>query len=276
MSLLGLDVGTTGCKVMIFSETGEVIASAYREYNLIMQNNCYEINPKILSDQCLNTIKEAAFLVKDSNPVEAISVCSLGESFVPVSKNGEFLDNAIVYMDSRGTEESIWLSKEFGDEKLFAITGTPNSSAYSICKLLWYKNNKRYVLESTYKILLIESFILHQLGVDFYISYPLASRTMVFDVQKKIWSDEILDFCGINKKLFPEAVPYGQFIGYVDENIAKDINLQKRVKVFGGAHDQVACTVVAGVFEETKALNSIGTLEAVGMISNMFLNKKIL
>lgn len=276
MSLMGLDVGTTGCKAAVFSESGKILASAYMEYNLVIGKNTFEIDPYILSDSCLSVIKQAASNVRNISPVEAISITSFGEAFVPISKSGQYLDNAIIYMDSRGTKESIWLSQKLGDEKIFSITGTPNFPAYSICKMLWYKNNKKEVLDKAYKLLLLEDFILHKLGINFYISYSLACRTMAFNVAKKVWSDEILGFCGIDKKLFSEPVPSGEFIGYVDENITKRLDLGKRVKVFGGAHDQVACAVGAGVFEEDIALDSIGTLEVIGMVSKKFLNRKIL
>lgn len=276
MSLMGLDIGTTGCKAVAFSESGKILASSYKEYNLVMGKNTFEINPYILSNKCLEVIKEAALKVKSINPVEAISIASFGEAFVPISKNGQCLDNAIIYMDSRGTEESVWLSKELGDDKIFSITGIPNFPAYSICKMLWYKNNKKEVLSKAYKLLLIEDFILNKLGINFYISYSLASRTMAFNVVKKEWSDEILGFCGIDKKLLSKPVPSGEFIGYVDENIAKSLGLEKRVKVFGGAHDQVACAVGAGVFQEDKVLDSIGTLEVIGVVSKKFLNRKVL
>ena len=84
MSLLGIDVGTTGCKVISFREDGEVLAQAYREYPLIHpQPGWSELDGNVVWEKVSDGIREVASQT-DTDPIEAISVASQGEAVTPV------------------------------------------------------------------------------------------------------------------------------------------------------------------------------------------------
>ena len=105
MSLLGLDIGTTGCKANIFDHDGNILGQAYREYSLIHpQPGWIELNPDVMWQAVEETIREAA--AKVSDPVTALATSVLGEAVTPIGRDGRPLDNCMVGFDVRGVDES--------------------------------------------------------------------------------------------------------------------------------------------------------------------------
>lgn len=104
MSLLGVDIGTSGCKSVVFSQNGQKLSQSYREYNIISSKPGYaELDSINVWNKIRETIKEVALQTK-SDPIQSISVSSMGEAMVPVSKEREILSNSILGNDLRGNE----------------------------------------------------------------------------------------------------------------------------------------------------------------------------
>jgi len=123
MSLMSIDIGTTGCKVIAFTAEGNIIASAYREYPLIYPRPGWlELDSNEVWEKIASNIREVTAGTK-KDPVKALAVCSQGEAVTPVAEDGTFLDNAILTFDSRtaGMEKK-WVEK-FGREGVLRITG---------------------------------------------------------------------------------------------------------------------------------------------------------
>ena len=93
MSLLTIDVGTTGCKVVAFNEEGQIIAQSYGEYPLIHINPGWsELDSQLVWQKVSDGIREVVSQTKN-DPIEAVSVASQGEAVTPIDKNGQILDN---------------------------------------------------------------------------------------------------------------------------------------------------------------------------------------
>lgn len=103
MAVIGLDVGTTGCKAVVYNQEGKILTSSYLEYDIIAINGNYEINPNIVwekvSEVLLSVTKKCA------EAIEAIGISTFGESAVLIDKEGNVLCNAMLYTDPRGIEE---------------------------------------------------------------------------------------------------------------------------------------------------------------------------
>lgn len=262
MSLLGLDLGTTGCKATIFNYTGRIIESAYREYPLMTPRPGWvELDPTLVWRKVKDLLKEVASKHR-GEPIKALSISSMGEAAVPIDKKGRVLGPSLLYTDRRGEEEVNHLKESFGEEHIMKITGTKSHSMYTLSKILYLRKNSPHIYLNTWKFLLYADFILFRLGGDPLIDYSLASRTMAFHIHKREWSEEILSSVGCEKDLFSKAVPSGTIAGTLNKELARELGLPPLLLVVGG-HDQPLGALGAGIIEESMAVDGMGTVECI-------------
>jgi len=277
MSLLGLDIGTTGCKAIAFSNDGNIIAHSYREYGVIYpQPGWAELDPNKVWGCVKEVISEVAHK-SQNDPIKALAVTSLGETFTPISKDGQVLSNSMTYVDSRGTEQTEWWNRNFGKERVFQITGQPSHPGYTLPKLMWLRDNHPEIFKKAYKFLLYEDFAIFKLALRPVIDYSLAGRTMAFDVREKKWSEEMFSKAGIDPGMMAEPRPSGEVVGVIPEHIAGELGLPKGIKVVTGGHDQPVNALGGGVVSEGLAVDGMGSTECVTVAFNEpHINQKML
>ena len=264
MSLMGLDIGTTGTKAIVFDADGNMLAAAYREYSLQSPRQGWlELDPNEVWENVKAAVGEAA--AGASDPVKAVAISCLGESAVPLSKDGEVLYPTIVGFDNRAmTLCDEWLATQDARE-IMSITGMPANQMYTIIKLMWLKENEPDVYRQIWKYACYEDYAIWRMGFPPTIDYSLASRTMAFDVQEKRWSERVCDMAGVDVGLWSEAVPSGTIVGELSDSAAADLGLPKGCRVVTGGHDQPAGAVGAGVVESGVSIDATGTVECFGL-----------
>ena len=263
MSLLGIDLGTTGCKGVCFDEDGNILGSAYREHSLLYPaQNFVEVEPNFIWESVKLIIREIT--AKTTNdPVKALAFSSMGESFTPVNKKLDFLQNSIMAFDSRAKEESDYLEERMGKRRIFEITGQPINPIYPLPKIMWLKKNKPAIFENTWKFLCYQDLAGALLGADPAIDYTLVSRTLAFDIRRKVFSDEMLVNAGIEPDKFARPVPSGEIIGRVSGKIADEVGLRRDTAIVAGGFDQPCAVLGAGINIPGIADDGIGTVECV-------------
>ncbi len=277
MSLLGLDIGTTGCKAIVFSVEGELLAHAYREYGVIYpQPGWVEIDPNKVWHCAGEVIREVASKVH-SDPIKALSVTTLGEAFTPIAEDGTILANSMTCIDNRGVEQTESWNRTPGKERVFQITGQPVHIGYSLPKLMWLKDEQPAIFDKARKFLLYEDFIYFKLGLEPTIDYSLAGRTMAFDVKEKKWSDEMFSTAGIDPGVMATPRPSGEVVGEIPASIAEELGLPKGTIAVTGGHDQPVNALGGGVISEGVAVDGMGSTECVTVGFNKPpLNEKML
>jgi xylulokinase len=263
MSLMSIDIGTTGCKVIAFEAEGRIIASAYREYPLIYpQPGWLELDSNEVWEKVASAIREVAATTKN-DPVKALAVCSQGEAVTPVAEDGTILDNAILTFDSRtaGLEKQ-WVDK-VGREGILRITGVPPSHISTMPKLLWLKENKPDVYGKAWKFLCYEDFAYFKLGLDPAIDRSLAGRTMGLDIETGDWSEQILAEIDFDKERLARILPSGHEVGRIGKKVAEDLGLPEGTLAVAGGHDQPAGALGSGVISPNLAMDATGTVECL-------------
>ncbi|MFP4379862.1 MAG: FGGY-family carbohydrate kinase [Candidatus Sumerlaeia bacterium] len=264
MSYLGLDIGTSGCKAAVFDEDGKLAASSAREYATVMpQEGWAELDSREVLDACMIVISEAAGDVKGSDPVRGIGISSQGEAFTPVDASGNILMNSMVSFDTRALELSREWSESFGRKKLYEKTGHTPHPMFSLYKLLWLKNNEPEIWSQAKKFLCFEELIQFGLGLEPAISYPMAGRTMLFDVRNHVWDSEILDALELKPDNFAKPLPSGSIVGTIAAEKCRELNLAEGTIVVTGGHDQPCGALGAGVLSPGKAMYGMGTVECI-------------
>jgi xylulokinase len=264
MSILGLDVGTTGCKASVFDEKANVLSYAYREYPLITPRTGWlELDANVVWDSIVSVVRQAASQISRNDPVQAMSVSSMGDTITPVTAQLQPVHNSILAFDTRTERQAQQLKEKLGTDKVYQITGMPIHTINSICKILWIKQERPEVYARTWKFLSYEDFVLTKLGLEPTICYPLAGRTMAFDEVAKTWSSEILDAVEISADKFSRPVPSGTLLGVVNSTTASSLGLPKGVTAVAGGHDVGCGAIGTGVVEPGLIHASIGTTENI-------------
>jgi xylulokinase len=259
MSLLGIDVGTTGCKAAVFSAEGHLLASAYEEYDVQRPRpgwaelDAVEVWTKV-KRMISQVVSSSA-----SDPVKALAVSSLGEAMVAVTEDRQVLGPSILNFDGRGEEYLESLSRTLSNEHLYRINGNTLGNHYGLTKLMWIKEHEPHLYRQAHKFLLWGSFVSFMLGADPVVDYSLANRTLLFNIDQEAWSEELLALAGLDRSRLPDAVPSSTVIGTVSKRVAGELGLPPNVYVVTGAHDQCANAVGCGVIKEGRAVYGMGT-----------------
>ncbi len=264
MSLLGLDIGTTGCKAIAFGKEGNIVARAAREYPILTPRlNWAEQDAEhvwqLTWDALCETVAAAT-----SDPPQAMALSVQGEAIIPVDSEGRALRPAILGMDTRTTEENRWLAERFGAETLFARTGMPLHTINTLPKLLWLQRHDAEVWKAAHQFLLYEDFFLRRLTGQATISHCLASRTQMYDLSTGNWADDILEECGIERSRLSDLSPEdGGVVGTLRDDLANKLGLAAKALLVSGGHDQACAALGSGVVEDAQAMVSTGTAEVV-------------
>ena len=263
MSLLGLDVGTTGCKAVVFTEDGVEIAKAYREYPLLHPfTGSAELDPVIIWDSVSQVLIEVNSKVR-YDPVKSLAVSSQGETCVPVDRNGTPLYNFVVTFDNRTVEQQEWWAKRSMAKRIFSITGMPLHSMYTLNKLMWFKKHEPEVYKKAWKFLCCEDFVIYKLTGEPAIDYSMASRTMAFNIVDRKWSDEMLAAAEIEREKFSKVLPSASPVETVAKKTAKMLGFNENVVVATGGHDQPCGALGAGIIHSGDAMNATGTSDVI-------------
>ena len=259
MSLVGVDVGTTGCKATLFSERGRVLGAAYREYDISRPKPGWaELDATRVLGEVKRVIREASGYAS-GDPVSALSISSLGEAVVPVSREREVLSPSMLNFDVRGEQYLEPLGEVVDNDMLYRINGNTLGNNYTLTKLKWYKEYRPELYERTFKFLHWSGFIAYMMGAEPVLDYSLANRSLLFDVAEEAWSDELLTRSGLDRAKLPDLAPSGVRIGTVSNKIAEELGLPNDITIVSGAHDQCANALGCGVIEEGLAAYGMGT-----------------
>lgn len=262
MSLLAVDIGSSSCKAVAFTNAGEMLAQHSSAYAAdFLEPSHVEIDPRRFWDAvCTCTHAVANNLAE---PVQAFCLSSHGETFIPVNKDYEPVGPAILNQDSRAHAESAWLEQKLGRKRLFEISGLVAHSMYPIPKILWIRDHQPEMFSNAARFVSVIGYILLRLGLPPHVDYSLASRYLAFNVRQRRWSEEILEAADLKSACLPEPAPAGTIVGKLDSVRASQLGLPSGVQVVLGGHDQPCGALGVGVIAPGNVADSLGTYECV-------------
>lgn len=238
------DIGTTGDKAVLFDVENRVIVDS-----TIVEYPTYHPRPlwaeQKPSDWWNAFIESTKRLLKRVNPdnIEAISFSGQMMACLPVSRDGDALDNAIIWMDQRSTEEADYIRGVINEFDFYSITGNRLSPTYPVAKILWLKKNRPTLYSRTHLFLQPKDYIVARLTGTFQTDYSDASLTGMLDIRRRSWASQILSEIGIDVDKLPTIKPSTEVVGDVDSNIAHSLGFRRRVPVVIGCGDGI-CTAV--------------------------------
>ncbi len=263
MNFIGVDIGTSVCKALIFDEKGEKIAHSQRRYDVnFMPFGGAELDSEEVILNCFEIIKECTDQVVGGSVI-GLGISCQGEAFTAVDNEGKFLSNAMVTSDIRAEKYVKSWTDNFGAKKLYEITGQTAHPLFTLFKLMWLKDNKPDVWEKAHKFLCFEDLLQYRLGLDPAISWSLAGRTMLFDVRKHSWNPDIMAAIDLSPDKLAKPLPSGSIVGKINSVIGDELGLAKDAFVVTAGHDQPCAALGAGVTSPGLAIYTAGTVECI-------------
>ncbi len=259
--LIGIDIGTSGTKTVLFDEEGKVIASATSEYGMSQpQNGWAEQNPS----DWWKAVCETSKAVLQKNEIDASSIKGIGLSgqmhgLVMLDENNEVLRPSIIWCDQRTKAECIEITNKVGAEKLVEITANPALTGFTASKILWVRNNEPDIYKKCKHILLPKDYIRFCLTGEYATEVSDASGMQLLDVKNRCWSKEVLQLLDIEESLLGKVYESVEITGYVSDKASTLTGLYANTPVVGGAGDNAAAAVGTGVVTDGKAFTTIGT-----------------
>ena len=263
---LGIDIGTSTVKCVLFREGARVAGQASREYETLIRGGGTFIEQdarkwwSCTADAIRQVLRESRIDPKD---IRVISVSSQAPCVLPVDEEGQPLSRALIWMDRRSSEELEILKEKVGAGRIQRITGNRPDTYFALSELMWMLRHEPEQMAKCHKVLQVNGYINFCLTGRFTIDRSHASLTQMFDVRKDTWSGELLKAAGADEQLMPELVECGEEIGHVSEKASAETGLSADTAVLGGMVDAAAAALEVGVVDDGQIVEMTGTSSVV-------------
>ena len=247
--LMGIDIGTSSCKVALFRPDGTVGASGGSEYPVSYPRKGWaEQDPRDWWNGVCRTVRK---MTGESgiDPAEIAGIGVDGQSWSAVALDaaGEVLCPTPIWTDTRSVEICRETSERAGGDRIFSLCGNPAQPGYTWPKILWYRQHRPEVFEKTEKILQSNSYIVYRMTGEITQDLSQGYGLACFDMRKGCWDGEMSEKLGIPRRMLPEIVPSHRIVGRLTKKAAEETGLAEGIPVAAGGLDAACGTLGAGV-----------------------------
>lgn len=258
-AVLGIDVGTSGTKIVAINEKGEVIATVTKPYDLISPKPGWaEQHPQDWKKAVFDGIKEITNMIPKGS-VKSIGLTGQMHGSVFLDENGKVLYPAILWCDQRTAKQCEEITEKVGEKRLIEMVSNPALTGFTAPKILWLREEKPEIYKKVKHILLPKDYIRYELTGEFACDVADASGTLLFDVKNRKWHEELLSILDIPIEWLPKTFEGPEITGKVKPDIAKELGLSPDTFVVAGGGDQAAGGVGCGVVRPGIVSASLGT-----------------
>lgn len=260
--VLGVDSSTSATKVIAFTAEGHTLAEGANRYPLYSEHPSWvEQDP----EDWWTAFAAGCKTVTGSGDVDIKRIAGIGLThqrftFVPVDKDIRPLRRAILWNDIRCSKEAEFARKMLGAGKIFERTGYPPGQ-WTLYKALWLKNNEPEVYEKTYKLVLVQDYLIYRLTGNLVTLSGAATMSGALDITEPTkWAYDVIEGIGVRKDIWIEPILKGGVVaGTVTKKAAEETGLPEGLPVVTGAGDQPCGTLGAGVTQPGEIAINGGT-----------------
>jgi sugar (pentulose or hexulose) kinase len=258
--LLGLDVGTSSAKAVVFTDQGEVVGEGRASTPWITTSYGVELAAEELLKAAIEALRSALDATPGTTSVTAVGITSMGESGVLVDRAGTPVAPVIAWHDSRDHQELEALRRDIAEDTFAATTGKPLRGQWAITKHRWLLRHVSSASTAVRRFNIAE-WVVRGLGGDEVAELSLACRTGWFDLSRRDWWADGLAWSGATPDLMPPLVEAGMPVGHVTRSDTHPRLHDAVLTVVG--HDHQAAAIGAGATGEGDEVDSCGTAEAI-------------
>jgi len=262
MALLGIDVGTGGTRALVIDAQGSVVASASAEHQHFAspKPGWAEQDPRDWWKACGEAVRKTL----QTSEAKAEDIACVGFSgqmhgAVLLDASDEVVRPALIWCDQRSEPQSLELEKIFGRDTLIRLTCNPPLTNFTLTKFLWVRENEPEKWDRVAHVMLPKDYVRFRLTGERAIDMADASGTLLLDVAKRRWSEEVLAKTGIKESMLPGLFESPEVCGRVNATGAEATGLKAGTPVVAGAGDQAAGAVGMGIARVGAVSATIGT-----------------
>ena len=261
--MMGVDIGASSCKAIVFNSARNAVGTAQREYpRSYPQPGWVELDANSWWKAVATVIREAiANSQVSADQIKAIGISAETDGILAVGSDGKPLRPYIHWLDTRCVNEHKKLREDGRLEQIYETTGVPVQGGYDFpaLKIQWIMRNEPTISERTYKFLSIGTFMHYKLTGKFIADRCTASRSVLYDIRRQEWSTDLSNLFKIPIAKQPEVRRSAEVTGTVTAEAAGETDLTTETLVVAGGGDTECSALGAGVVAENQALISIGT-----------------
>lgn len=270
MLYIGIDLGTSACKLLLVDEAGTVRSEVTREYPISFPRPGWsEQDP----EDWWKAVQEGIPLLlrgSDASQVKGIGAGGQMHGLVALDSNDEVIRPAILWNDGRTAKEVDYLNEAIGREKLSQYTANIAFAGFTAPKLLWMRENEPENFARIAKIMLPKDYINYKLTGVHCTDYSDASGMLLLDVEHRCWSREMCEICGVRMEQLPKLYESWEPVETLKPDVAAALGLSESVAVCAGAGDNAAAAVGTGTVGAGGCNISLGTSGTIFISSDKF------
>ena len=267
---LGVDIGTSGTKAVLFDRQGFQLHRAVRPYSLLFSDTgAVELDPGEVFSTCLEAVKEALAVSGKNGSIAGIGFASQMHSLMAVDNRGDPLTALMTWADTRAEREARFIEENFDIKSLYEKTGCRgHHPMYPLSKLLWIKNNRRDITAKTWKYISIKEYIIFKLTGDLAADMTSASSLGYCNTISRNWDREICrNILGIDISFLPEIRECASITAPLKNEYRDFLGLTGGIPITLGTGDGIAAHIGCGIRDETGISSTIGTSGALRKFS---------
>lgn len=267
-AVIGIDIGTTGCRAVIYGSNGQIFSSQALEYPLFTPHAAWvEQDADEIYQKVIRVTKLAIMETKHLDiHIRALSFSSVLHSLIPVATDGSALSNMLIWADCRSQKYSEMLKLRSDALAIYQRTGCPIHPMCPLSKILWFKNEQPDIFNKTYKFISIKEYILYRLLGKYIVDKSIASGTGLYNIHECRWDKNLLDLIGINESQLSTVMPTTHKETGILPYMAEELNISSDTPIILGAGDGVLSNLGAGAVMPGEFTAMIGTSGAVRAI----------
>lgn len=274
--LLGIDIGTSACKVAVFTEDGTVLAQSNQPYKVYYpQSGWAEQDP----DEWWNAIVDGVKDVLEQPKVNASEIAGIGVdgqswSAIPVDKDGKVLAKTPIWMDTRARDICDEVKASIGEDRIFDVAGNDFLPSYTTPKMIWFKKEHPDIYNQTDLFIQSNSYIVYKLTGIFSQDLSQGYGIHFFDMKTLQYDESLAKELGLSSSQVPELYKCDDIVGRVTKEAAALTGLKEGTPVVAGGLDAACGTLGAGVYEVGQTQEQGGQAGGMSICTDSALSHK--
>ena len=259
MYFIGIDLGTSACKLLLMDERGEIVRVTSRAYGVEYPRPGWSQQDPADWWRAVREGVPELLTGLDASQVAGIGCGGQMHGLVALDEKDEVIRPAILWNDGRTVEQVRYLNETVGTSRLLELTGNIAYAGFTAPKVLWVREEEPELFSRIAHVLLPKDYLNHLLTGVYATDVSDASGTLLFDVARRAWSEDMLALCGLTAAQMPEVHESYEAIGTLLPEVAAELGLPAGVVVAAGAGDNAAAAVGTGAVGAGTMNISLGT-----------------
>ena len=263
--MIGVDIGTTSTKAVVFTLAGKVVAHHAVDYPLLRpEPAAAEQDPEQIFQAVIETIRTSLQACPPgAQEVVCVSFSAAMHSVIAVDARGEPLTRSITWADNRAAAWAEKIKLEPGGDAIYRRTGTPIHPMSPLAKLLWLRREKAALFAQSARFVGIKEYVFFTLFGEWIVDHSIASATGLFNLAKLDWDDEALAVAGVRREQLSTLVPTTHHLQGLSPSMALQLGLAADTPFVVGANDGVLSNLGVNAIQPGEVAVTIGTSGAM-------------